>query len=431
VVQEILAFFSYAIEVVHRDVHSDVMSYVWNIFLRVAFNKGTTWHQEISVLAACGSIRGLFSREQENSYVRVEFVVDRLQVGVQVDQLMVTRVFAFHIIMLTMILTTFRAIRFSDLFLEWPEYLYYAPLPVDHDIILTEIIRWLDLFRALSFQSKAPMYRRRVIASPLMLAVLILTCSKVPICAAMGFGVIVGLLQMNLPIATIPRYMLAEVRSIPLLAIPFFILAANVLEEMNIIRRIFDFINHLISRIPGGLAQVTIVTEMVLPVSPALRFQILPLGYITIKAMERPYRRNFAAALVGAASILGPIILPSIMSYRLRSPHGRLIATLYLRAGARLAIGGLLMLTVFIFAKTGREKCPPTRRSTFREIARSGFIGAPAIVTPVIILYGMTGGSITPTEGGVVAIVYSLFLALSIGSSRSIDSIKPLLSPSG
>jgi len=85
-------------------------------------------------------------------------------------------------------------------------------------------------------------------ASIYMMAVfLILTCSKVPICAAMGFGVIVGLLQMNLPIATIPRYMLAEVRSIPLLAIPFFILAANVLEEMNIIRRIFDFINHLIS----------------------------------------------------------------------------------------------------------------------------------------------------------------------------------------
>jgi len=253
-------------------------------------------------------------------------------------------------------------------------------------------------------------------ASLLMLAVfLILTCSKVPICAAMGFGVIIGLLQLHLPIATIPRYMLAEVRSIPLLAVPFFILAANVLEEMNIIRRIYDFINHLISRIPGGLAQVTIVTEMVLSgITGAALSDIAGLGYITIKAMERAgYRRNFAAALVGAASILGPIIPPSIMFIVYAVLMDVSIAKLFI-AGLvpGLAIGGLLMLTVFIFAKTGREKCPPTRYSTLREIARSGFIGAPAIVTPVIILYGMTGGSITPTEGGVVAIVYSLFLSL-------------------
>ena len=253
-------------------------------------------------------------------------------------------------------------------------------------------------------------------ASLLMLAVfLILTCSKVPICAAMGFGVIIGLLQLHLPIATIPRYMLAEVRSIPLLAVPFFILAANVLEEMNIIRRINDFINHLISRIPGGLAQVTIVTEMVLSgITGAALSDIAGLGYITIKAMERAgYRRNFAAALVGAASILGPIIPPSIMFIVYAVLMDVSIAKLFI-AGLvpGLAIGGLLMLTVFIFAKTGREKCPPTRYSTLREIARSGFIGAPAIVTPVIILYGMTGGSITPTEGGVVAIVYSLFLSL-------------------
>jgi tripartite ATP-independent transporter DctM subunit len=252
-------------------------------------------------------------------------------------------------------------------------------------------------------------------ASLYMLSIfLILTCSKVPICAAMGFGVIVGLLQMNLPIATIPRYMLAEVRSIPLLAIPFFILAANVLEEMNIIRRIFDFINHLISRIPGGLAQVTIVTEMILSgITGAALSDIAGLGYITIKAMDRAgYRRDFAAGLVGAASILGPIIPPSIMFIVYAVLMDVSIAKLFI-AGLMpgLAIGGLLMLTVFIFAKTGYEKCPATRRSTIREIARSGFLGAPALVTPVIILYGMTGGFITPTEAGVIAVVYSLLLS--------------------
>jgi len=252
-------------------------------------------------------------------------------------------------------------------------------------------------------------------ASLYMMSVfLMLTISKVPICAAMGFGVIVGLLQMNLPISTIPRYMLAEVRSVPLLAIPFFILAANVLEEMNIIRRIFDFINHLVSRIPGGLAQVTIVTEMILSgITGSALSDIAGLGYITIKAMDRAgYRRDFAAGLVGAVSILGPIIPPSIMFIVYAVLMDVSIAKLFI-AGLvpGLAIAGLLMLTVFVFATTGYEKCPATRRSTVREIARSGLIGAPAIVTPVIILYGMTGGSITPTEAGVVAIVYSLFLS--------------------
>lgn len=253
-------------------------------------------------------------------------------------------------------------------------------------------------------------------ASLYMLAVfLVLMCLRVPVCVAMGFGVLVGLFQMNLPIATMPRYMLEEVRSIPLLAIPFFILAANILDEMKLIRRIYDFINHLVSFIPGGLAQVTVVTEMVLSgITGAALADIAGLGYVTIKAMDQAgYRKEFAAAIVGAASILGPIIPPSIMFIIYAVLMDVSIAKLFI-AGLipGLAIGALLMLTIFLFAITGREKCPLIRHSTFREIARSGLIGAPAIITPVIILYGMTGGSITPTEAGIVAIVYSLFLSV-------------------
>jgi len=128
-----------------------LVSYVWNIFLRVAFNKGTTWHQEISVMAAMWVYFAAYSLvSKENRYVRVEFIVDRLLPGLvsrMVDWMVQLGVIAFHIIMLTMILTTFKAISILRTYLlEWPEYFYYVPLLVGTiDIILTEIIRLIRL----------------------------------------------------------------------------------------------------------------------------------------------------------------------------------------------------------------------------------------------------------------------------------------------
>ena len=142
-----LRFSSYAIEWLCIAMFIQMLvSYVWNIFLRVAFNKGTTWHQEISVLAAMWVYFAAYSLvSKENSYVRVEFIVDRLPVLASklINWMVQFGVFAFHIIMLTMILTTFRAISILRTYLlEWPEYLYYLPLLVGTiDIILTEIIR--------------------------------------------------------------------------------------------------------------------------------------------------------------------------------------------------------------------------------------------------------------------------------------------------
>ena len=128
-----------------------LMSYVYNIFLRVAFNKGTTWHQEISAMAAMWVYFAAYSLvSKENRYVRVEFIVDRLLPGLvsrMVDWMVQLGVIAFHIIMLTMILTTFKAISILRTYLlEWPEYFYYVPLLVGTiDIILTEIVRLIRL----------------------------------------------------------------------------------------------------------------------------------------------------------------------------------------------------------------------------------------------------------------------------------------------
>ena len=129
-----------------------LVSYVLNIFLRVGFQRGTTWHQEVSVMAAMWVYFAAYSLvSKENSYVRVEFIVDRLphSVSTLFNWLIQFGLILFHLLMLYMVLNAFKAVSILRTYLlEWPEYFYYVPLLVGTiDILLTEIIR---LFRLVS-----------------------------------------------------------------------------------------------------------------------------------------------------------------------------------------------------------------------------------------------------------------------------------------
>ena len=144
-----------------------------------------------------------------------------------------------------------------------------------------------------------------------MLAVfLVLAAFRVPICAAMGFGALAGLLLMGLPADTMVRNMLDSVRSIPLLAVPFFILAASLMNQMGLTKRIFDFASHLVGFITGGLAQVNILSSVIFAgISGSALADIAGLGTVQIRAMtDRGYRKEFSAAVTVASSTIGPII---------------------------------------------------------------------------------------------------------------------------
>jgi tripartite ATP-independent transporter DctM subunit len=236
-----------------------------------------------------------------------------------------------------------------------------------------------------------------------------------PVCASMGLGAMVGLEILDIPMNTMVRYMLEKLQSIPIMAVPFFILAASIMKEMDLVRRIFTFCDNIIGFATGGLAQVNILTSMIFAgISGSALADIGGLGKIQIAAMtEKGYRPGFSAAITCASATIGPIIPPSIMFIIYAVNAEVSIGKLFI-AGLLpgLFLGFALMVTVYILAKTGIEKCPPTTRSSLKSVFFSFLAGLPAMMTPVIILLGMTTGIATPTEASVLAVLYSLLVSI-------------------
>ena len=249
----------------------------------------------------------------------------------------------------------------------------------------------------------------------MLVVFMVMAVVRIPVCVAMGFGALVGLALMGLPFDTLVRNMQDSVRAIPFLAVPFFILAAAIMNQLGLTRRIFNFASHLVGFIPGGLAQVNILSSVIFAgISGAALADIAGLGTVQINSMtERSYRLEFAAAITVVSSTIGPIIPPSIMfiiyAVNTNTSIGRLFVAGIL-PGFMIAV--VLMVTVWFLARTGIEACPPLRRSRLGEIARSFWQGAPAVLTPVIIITGMVSGVATPTEASVLAVLYALSLGV-------------------
>lgn len=259
-------------------------------------------------------------------------------------------------------------------------------------------------------------------ASLAMIVVLLgLMPLRVPVCAAMGLSAITGLLVLDLPLNTLVRYMATDVRSVPLLAIPFFVLAGSLMNHFGMTRRIFDFLQAVVSLFAGGLAQVAVLTALVFGgISGSALATIAGVGVITIHAMRAAgYRPAFAAALVIAGSLMDPLIPPSIMFIIYAVQMNVSIAELFV-AGIvpGLLLGVLLMLNNAVLAKLGIERFPRPEPPSLRRLGATLLRGLPALLTPIIILRSMTTGLVTPTEASVLAVLYTLLLGVLHGEMR-------------
>ncbi len=208
----------------------------------------------------------------------------------------------------------------------------------------------------------------------LSLVFVLLMCLRVPVYFAIGLSTLIPLILLGKDLALIPQYMLDGVHSVPLLAMPFFIIAGNLFDSMGLSRRIWDFAHHLVGHWRGGLGHVLTVAEMILSgISGSALADEAALGLIAIPEMEKAgYRRTFAAALTLSVAVLGPIIPPSInmIIYGVQAEVS--IARLFIGGIVPgIVIGGCIMGMIYYLAVKGIEPCPVQPRKSFPQIARS------------------------------------------------------------
>jgi len=202
--------------------------------------------------------------------------------------------------------------------------------------------------------------------------------------------------------------------SFPLMALPFFILAGQLMNSGGITRSIVEFSQSMIGHVRGGLAQVNILSSVLFAgLSGSAVADTSALGKIFIPAMEQNgYSRSFAAAVTAASSVIGPIIPPSGIMILYAFIMNVSVAGLFaagLVPGLMVSLG-LMLATSFISKK--RNYPVAGRKATWRERGQAFRRTALALLTPVILLGGILGGIFTPTEAAAVAAFYALVVTL-------------------
>jgi tripartite ATP-independent transporter DctM subunit len=252
-------------------------------------------------------------------------------------------------------------------------------------------------------------------ASLFMLIVFIVAMLiRIPITISMGIGGLAGLIYMgNVPWMTIIQQMGAGFYSFEFLAIPFFILTAEVMNQGEITDKIFGFSQDVVGWIHGGLAQVTVVASAIFAgIQGSMAADCAGLGKVIFTAMtQKGYRKPFTVGIILAAATLGPMIPPSIMGVLYAVTAGTSVGK-QLLAGLvpGIIIAFSLMVYVYFTVKTKREFCPIAPKPTIRQLGKSFRSVFPALLTPVILLFGIVSGIVSPTEAGVLACVYCLFI---------------------
>jgi len=267
-------------------------------------------------------------------------------------------------------------------------------------------------------------------ASVLMIGFLVLLTIGLPIAFAMGLATILAIAwHGTLPFSLFAQRALIGADSYSLLAIPFFILAGNLMNVGGITERIITFANACVGRFTGGLGLTTVMSCMVFSgVSGSAVADASALGKVLIPGMKRQgYDGGFAASVTAAASVMGPIIPPSIplVIYGLSVGKGVSVAALFLGGvipGLMLALG--LSIVVYVIAK--KRNYPKHEAVPFRALVAAAGQAGWALFMPVLILVGITGGIVTVTESAAIAVLYAAFVGMVIHRELTWRNIGPI-----
>ena len=238
---------------------------------------------------------------------------------------------------------------------------------------------------------------------------------SVSVAVSIGLASIVGIQASNAHMLISAKEMFNAINKFPLAAVPFFILAGNLMETGGISRRLVEFAKSIVGGVQGGLPMTCVLTCMIFAaVSGSSVATTFAIGAILIPALiKHGYPTTWAAALQATSAELGVIIPPSIPMILYGVSAEVSIGELFIAGfGPGVLISGALMLFVWIYCRRkGWGQRDGDGRLGFLTATRQA---AWALLMPVIILGGIYGGVFTPTEASAVAVLYALFVGLVV-----------------
>jgi TRAP-type transport system large permease protein len=264
----------------------------------------------------------------------------------------------------------------------------------------------------------------------IIVIVFVLFCiTGMPIAFALGLAGLAGILVGNFPPIQLAGKVVHAIDNFPLVAIPLFMLAGQLMIRGGVMERLVDFANAFVGRVRGGLGHVTVISAMGMSsVSGTAVADATALGGTLGPALSKAYGRPFGAALVASASNLGPIIPPSagMILYAFLAEDVS-IAALFLAGilpGVFLGLATMALCSYFAYRRNfPLSETPFNVQNLMIQTWRS----FPVFMMPVVVLGGIIGGVFTATEGAAIAVAYALVLGFFITRKLRLSDIPPAL----
>jgi tripartite ATP-independent transporter DctM subunit len=264
----------------------------------------------------------------------------------------------------------------------------------------------------------------------IIIVFLVFALIGMPLAFTLGFSSFWALFYGDMDLQILPQRMMHAVDNFPLMAIPLFMLAGEIMVESDIIKRLINFSNSLVGRVHGGLAHVTIISGMVLAsVTGAAVASASALGSILVPSLNKYYDKGYSSAVIASAANLGPIIPPSnaMIIYALMAGSSVSVGALFMAGvvpGLILTIA-MMVLSSYLAKKKGFELTgdPVNFKNVWMKFKESIVI----LLMPIIVVGGIVGGAFTATEGAAIAVCYSLIIGFFITKKLTLKSLPPCM----
>lgn len=259
----------------------------------------------------------------------------------------------------------------------------------------------------------------------LFVSFVLLLAFGVPVAFSLALSSLIYFIGSDMPLQMFTQRFFAGLDSFTLLCIPGFVLAGNLMNCGGITEKLINFCNKLVGHITGGLALANVASSMLFAgISGTALADTVSVGGVMIPAMEKEgYDSEFACAVTAASSCVGPIIPPSLPMIMAATLTGLSVSKLFVAGilpGIMLGMG--MMIVAYIISK--KRNYPKAERvATVKEVLESGKESFWAICMTLIIMSGIIGGLVTPTEASILAVLYGIFVGFFIYKKLTIKTL--------